>query len=505
MDSYRLLRSLVSLLLLALAVPAMAAAGRSASVSGQIVSLSPAAQTLTVQTASGNLAVYQVTPSSHLWRNGSPVGLAGLALRDTVLTGQVDSRTLRVSNLRARGPAITTTRGGLTSVDPSLQSLSVGTPAGPRDFLITSATLFVRNGHAATAADLTARDSILVHALATATSEPVAADVEADGPEDSEVEGTISAVSGSDVTIAPSHGTAVTVHVSDSTMIRLHTSTGEVAGTLADLTTGLKAEAAFDPVSFVAFRIEAAPADGGGQGQHQASHAEGTVDAVDAGAGTITINPKSGSPVALTTDSSTRITRNGAAATLADVKVGDHAAVEYVTATNVATRIEAESDSENEPAEIAGSVTAAAATSITIAPRTGDPVTLTLDSSTVILINGKPGAATDIQVGDKAEALYDATTKVASKVAVESETENEPAEVEGSVTAASSTSVTITPREGGSAVTLTLGSSTVIMVNDKPGTAADIQVGARAQALYDHTTLAAIAIRISTGDGGGHH
>lgn len=507
MDTDRLLRSLVSLLLVALAVPAMAAAGRPAAISGQIVSLSPAAQTLTIQTAGGNLAVYQVTSSSHLWRNSSPVGLAGLALRDTVLTGQVDSRTLRVSNLRARGPAITTTRGGLTGVDPSLQSLSVGTPAGSQSFLITSATLFVRNGQAATAADLTARDSILVHALATATSEPVAADVEADGPEDSEVEGTISAVSGSDVTITPSQGTAVTVHVSDSTMIRLHTSTGETAGTLADLMTGLKAEAAFDPVSFAAFRIEAAPADGGGQGQGQGqvSHTEGTVGAVDAGAGTITINPKTGSPVALTTDSSTLITRNGAAATLADVKVGDHASVEYVTATNVATRIEAEPDSETEPAEIEGSVTAASATAITIAPHTGDPVTLTLDSSTVILVNGKPGAAADIKVGDKAEALYDATTKIASKVAVESETENEPAEVEGSVTAASATSVTITPREGGSAVTLTLSSSTVIVVNDKPGTAADIQVGARAQALYDHTTLAAIAIRVSNGDSGGHH
>lgn len=498
MDTCRLLRPFVSLLLLAVALPAMAAAGRSATISGQIVSLSPAAQTLTVQTAGGSQAIYHVTPATHLWRNGAPVGLAGLALRDTVLTAQVDSRTLRVATLRARGPAVTTTRGGLTGVDPGLQSLTVGTPAGPRDFLLTSATLFVRNGHAATAADLTSRDSLLVHALAGATVEPVAADVEADGPEASEIEGTISAVSGSDVTITPEHGQAVTVHVTDTTMIRLHLPTGEVAGTLADLKTGLKAEAGFDPVSFVAFKVEAAPADGGG-GQGQQSHVEGTVGAVDSGAGTVTINPKSGSPVTLTTNSSTRITRNGAAATLADLKAGDHAAAQYDPVTNVATQIEAESDSETEPAEIEGSVTAVSSTSITIAPHSGDPVTLTLDSSTVILVNGKPGTAADIKVGAKAAALYDPATKVASKIAVESETEQEPAEVEGSVTAASSSSVTITPREGGSAVTLTLSSSTVIIVNDKPGTPADIQVGARAQALYDHTTLAALAIRVSNG------
>lgn len=418
MDTDRLLRPFVSLLLLALAVPAMAAAGRSANISGQIVSLSPAAQTLTVQTADGSQAIYHVTPATHLWRNGAPVGLAGLALRDAVLTAQVDRKTLRVSTLRARGPAVTTTRGGLAGVDPGLQSLTVGTPAGPRDFLLTSATLFVRNGHAATAADLTARDSLLVHALAGATSEPVAADVEADGPEASGIEGTISAVSGSDVTITPEHGQAVTVHVNDSTMIRLHLPTGEVAGTLADLKTGLKAEAGFDPVSFVAFKVEASPADGGG-GQGQQSHVEGTAGTVDTGAGTVTITPKSGSPVTLTTNSSTRITRNGAAATLADLKAGDHAAAQYDPATNVATRIEAESDSENEPAEIEGSVTAASSTSVTIAPRHGDPVTLTIDSSTVIRAGDKPGTAADLKVGADAQARYDHTTLAAFAIQVD--------------------------------------------------------------------------------------
>lgn len=498
MDTCRLLRPFVSLLLLAVALPAMAAAGRSATISGQIVSLSPAAQTLTVQTVGGSQAIYHVTPATHLWRNGAPVGLAGLALRDAVLTAQVDSRTLRVATLRARGPAVTTTRGGLAGVDPGLQSLTVGTPAGPRDFLLTSATLFVRNGHAATAADLTSRDSLLVHALAGATVEPVAADVEADGPEASEIEGTISAVSGGDVTITPEHGQAVTVNVNDSTMIRLHLPTGEVAGTLTDLKTGLKAEAGFDPVSFVAFKVEASPADGGGQGQQ--SHVEGTVGTVDTGAGTVTITPKSGSPVTLTTNSSTGITRNGAAATLADLKAGDHAAAQYDPATNVATRIEAESDSENEPAEIEGSVTAASSTAITIAPHSGDPVTLTLDSSTVILVNGKPGTAADIKVGAKAAALYDPATKIASKIAVESETEQEPAEVEGKITAASSTSVTLAPPHG-DPVTLTIDSSTVIRAGDKPGTAADLKVGADAQARYDHTTLAAFAIQVDTGHG----
>jgi hypothetical protein len=503
---YRPVRFFVSLVLLGLALPAIAAAGgRPATVSGQIVSLSTAAQTLTVQTGDGSQAIFHVTPASHLWRNGSSVGLAGLALRDAVLTAQVDRRTLRVATLRARGPAVTTTRGGLTAIDPTLRSLSVSTPAGPRDFLLAPSTLFVRNGHAATAADLTARDSLLVHALVGATAEPVAADVEADGPEEAEVEGTITAVSGGNVTITPEHGPAVTVHVNDSTLIRLHSAGGETTGTLADLKTGMKAQAGFDPVSFVALRIEAEPADGGGGGGGGGQNAdvEGTVGAVNAGAGTITINPRDGgAAVSLTTNSSTRITRNGAAATLADLKAGDRVAAQYDPTTNVATRIEAESETGHQPSEVDGQVTAVSATSITIAPHSGDPVTLTLDATTVIYVNGQRAAAADLKVGDRAQAEYDATTKVAAKIAVERETNQEPAEVEGQVTAASSTSVTIAPHEG-SPVTLTLNSSTRIIVNDKPGTAADIKVGAQAQALYDRTTLIAAGIRVST-DNGGH-
>ncbi len=506
MDSCRTARSFVSLFLLGLALPAMAMAasgGRPATVSGQIVSLSTAAQTLTVQTGDGTQGVFHVTPASHLWRNGSSVGLADLALRDTVLTAQVDRRTLRVATLRARGPAVTTTRGGLAAIDPTLQSLSVSTPAGARDFLLTPATLFVRNGHAATAADLTASDSLLVHALVGATAEPVAADVEADGPEAAEVEGTISAVSGGDVTITPEHGAAVTVHVNDSTLIRLHSAGGETTGTLADLKTGLKAQAGFDPVSFLALRIEAEPAEGGGGGGEPA-HVEGTVGAVDGGAGTITINPRDGgAAVSLTTSTSTRITRNGAAATLADLKAGDQVAAEYDPATRIATRIEAESETEHQPSEVEGQVTAVSATSITIAPHSGDPVTLTLDATTVIYLNGQRAAAADVKVGDRAQAEYDAATKVAAKIAVERETNQEPAEIEGQVTAASATSVTIAPHEG-SPVTLTLNDSTRIIANDKPGTAADIKVGARAQALYDRTTLVALGIRVSTGhDGSG--
>lgn len=425
MDRSRLIRSLAALLLVVLVLPAAAdAAGRTASVSGQLVSLSTAARTLTIKAADGHQVVLRVNPSSRLLRNGSPVRLAGLALRDSV-SAQFERKTLRVMSLRARGPAVDTTRGGLLAIDPALRSLSVSTPAGRRDFQLTSATLFVRNGHAATAGDLTSRDALLVHSLVAPSGAPVAADVEADGPEEEEVEGTISAIAGSDVTITPKQGKAVTVHVNDSTVIRIHLSHGDKAeGTLADLKVGMKAEAEFDPVSFVAFKIDAEQEDDA----EEEAEVKGTVTAVDSGAGTITIEPKSGSPVTLAVDGSTRIKLNGDAAALGDIPVGAQAEAEFDPATNVASKIEAETedDEEDETAEVEGKVTAVSAASITIAPeKSGTPVTLTINASTAIVINDKPGTAADIKVGDKAEAKFDRATKVALRIKVENEDEEE--------------------------------------------------------------------------------
>lgn len=432
MNRYRLIRSLAIVLLVLLALPVAAeAAGRAASISGQLVSFSTAARSLTIKAAGGQQTVLRVNPASRLLRNGAPVRLAGLALRDSV-TAQFERNTLRVISLRARGPAVETTRGGLLGVDAALRTLSVGTPAGPREFQLVRSTLFVRNGRPATAGDLTSRDALLVHSLPAANGAAVAADVEADGPEEEEVEGEISAIAGSDVTITPKQGKEVTVHVDDSTVIRLHLPHGErTEGTLADLEVGMEAEAEFDPVSFVAFKIDAEQEEDDEEEEEEA-HVKGTVSAVDGGAGTITIEPRTGSPVTLEVDGSTKIELNGDSAPLGDIPVGAKAEAEYDAATNVASKIEAETEDEDdeeeeeEPAEVEGEVTAISATSITIAPEhSGAPVTLAIDADTVILIDHEPGTAADIEVGDEAEAKYDADTKVALRIKVEDEDEEE--------------------------------------------------------------------------------
>jgi len=66
-------------------------------------------------------------------------------------------------------------------------------------------------------------------------------------------------------------------------------------------------------------------------------------------------------------------------------------------------------------------VTAAGPTSLTVAPEHGTPVSLTIDSHTVITVNDQPATAADVKVGDRAEARYDRTSGLASRIAIERE------------------------------------------------------------------------------------
>ena len=77
--------TLVALSLLGAILSAAApAAAATSSVSGKLVSLAPATRTLTVERSDGGQLMLRTTARSRLERNGSPVALAALALRDTV-------------------------------------------------------------------------------------------------------------------------------------------------------------------------------------------------------------------------------------------------------------------------------------------------------------------------------------------------------------------------------------------------------------------------------------
>jgi preprotein translocase subunit YajC len=252
----------------------------------------------------------------------------------------------------------------------------------------------------------------------------------------------------------------------------------------------MKAEADYDPVSLVADHISARAAE-----QHQAE-VEGRVDAVDAAAMTVAILPEHGAEVTLHADAATRISRNGAAATLADLRVGDRADARYDAATFVASRIEARSEAPPQQQEIEGKVTAVAAAAVTITPEHGSAVTLAIDTTTRIFLHDAAATLADVKVGQRAHASYNGTTLVASILRVQNEDpESQSAEVEGKVTAVSATSITIAP-EHSSPVTLTIDATTRITRDDHVIAVGDIRVDDRADAHYDRTTMLAQRIQI---------
>ena len=390
------------------------------------------------------------------------------------------------------------------------------TAGGPQAFRVTAATLLTRNGVAASLPDLHRGDAVLVHARVGSNT---ALDVAADGAEIDEVAGTLTTIAGNDLTIAPANGAAVTIHVDATTKLSLCNG-GCHKATLADLATGMLAAAEFDPVSLIAHEVVVRDA-----GNDDQAHVRGKITAVDATAGTVGIqgagqaagddrvsedahSQAPGTTVNLKTDATTRISLNGAPATLADLAVGQFAEAEYDATTMLASKIAARANDHPQPLrQVEGTVTAASATSLTIAAEHGAPVTLTVDSTTKIFVRGRPATAADIHVGDHAHAAFDGTTMVAAVVMVQrSQQPPVTAEVDGAVAAVSSTSITITPKHSATPVTLTIDTSTIILTQQhhgSPGTLADIQVGDRVEARYVTATMLAKLIVVHAG-GHGH-
>jgi hypothetical protein len=188
-----------------------------------------------------------------------------------------------------------------------------------------------------------------------------AVDIQAEGPEESELKGTIAGVNidAKTVTVTPREGGAdVTVNVTADTLIEVehgeyeHESDSEGEGndgpaTINDLAVGLLVEVVYDPITLNAFRIEA-------QQEEEEAVAEGPITAIDPVFGTVTIDCY-GAPVTLIVNASTKIRRNHEPATLADLQIGDEARSEYNVSTLIAKNIRAgaeedeqDGDDENE-------------------------------------------------------------------------------------------------------------------------------------------------------------
>lgn len=132
---------------------------------------------------------------------------------------------------------------------------------------------------------------------------------------------------------------------------------------------------------------------------------------------------------------------------------------------------------------------------VTVLTRNNTSVVLHTNNSTAITRNGEPARLTDLQAGDRVQAIFDRFTLVASEIAARGEPASTEARVEGVIEAVDTAAATVTiqPRDG-RAVTLRVTPNTEITLDGRPARLDDLQRGFTASALYNTNTLEALRI-----------
>ena len=213
---------------------------------------------------------------------------------------------------------------------------------------------------------------------------------------------------------------------------------------------------------------------------------EGNITTVDTAANIVTITSDNGTAVTLNVTDRTEIEALGKeSATLDDLEVGQRVKAKYETSTMNALEIEVE---EVEATKIEGEITAldSANKTITITPKQGAAVTLTIIDKTEIEVWGKePAGFQDLKLGDWVKAEYNPITKEALEIEVRAKGEPSLAARQGffgTVNATTNTSLTLTTKQG--VVTFTVDNNTQFWKPPQKGaTLADIKVGDRAAVL----------------------
>lgn len=392
----------MALLLLAISFFSFQAEAAKSKLKGTLYAVDTTAKTLTIKDKSNALIILNITPDTKIKRNGSIATLADLVLGDKITAD--DDGLFTPHKIKAKGKQVIILQGSVQNIQNGKIQISNHVVTPDRRTLIT------RNGKPASLASITLLDNAVAH-LRNGSDD--AEDIQSEGPEQGEVEGTISAVdlAASTVSITPDDGSAdVTVNVTADTEIEVD---GE-DGTIDDLQVGQRAEAKFDPATFDAFRIEV-------EDEVEEAEIEGVITNVDLVAATVTIQDASGVSVTVIATASTEITRDDEPAFLSDLQIGDCATAKYDATTFEAFEIEAESECQG--GEVEGTITDVnlADSTITLLDESGNSVTLLVTADTVIEREDEPAELSDLQVGDEAEAEFNTVTMIATSIKAETD------------------------------------------------------------------------------------
>src|SRR5258708_17137653 len=126
--------------------------------------------------------------------------------------------------------------------------------------------------------------------------------------------------------------------------------------------------------------------------------------------------------------------------------------------------------------EVEGSITAASATSITVHDSHGHDVVLALTSTTIIRKGDQTITAADLKVGDQVHVAALSQNNTTTALLVIVQTASDEREIEGTITAASATSITIHDFHG-TDVVVALTATTIIRRGDQTLNAAHLTVG----------------------------
>lgn len=479
-------------------VPSARAEVDGITVVGVIHTIDLKAKLLTVKKPDNSTITLKYDKLTEMERNGKSVKVKALALQDSIKARYKTN--LTALKFTATGPKTGKVAGTLMNALKGSGIVTIGTT----QVQTNAQTRISRNGKLVSLSQLTRQDKVIAHTQVTTSKAPSAGaqvqDIIAEGPENSEVHGAITAISASQVTIAPTNGTPkVTLNVTGTTMIEVDGSTA----VLADLQVGMQVEAHYDPTTSNAFDIEADSA-----GVSEDGHVTGTVSAVDLIAGTVTIAPAN---LTLTVNAATEFEVNDSEGTLADLGIGMPIRAEYDATTLKAQEIKAGAGDDNgENAKIEGTVAAVDETNgtVTITPTGGGAdVKLNVVTETDIEVNGVNASLASIQVAMPARAEYDPATFDAFEINAGTDdgggSGSEQDHVHGTVASTDTTNstVTITPDGGGSDITLLVTGTTEIEVKGEPGGLADFKNGDKIDAKYIGATLEATELKV--GDSGG--
>jgi hypothetical protein len=234
-------------------------------------------------------------------------------------------------------------------------------------------------------------------------------------------EGTITAASATSITVHDSHGNDVVLALTSTTVIRK----GDATLAAGDLNVGdqvhVKATSANNVNTALQIEVQTPEAQ---QEPGPELEIEGIITA--ASATSITVHDAHNADVVVELTSTTIIRKGETTVAAADLRVGDRVHVKATPENNVNTAVEVVVQNEVHPLEVAGTITAASSSSITVHDAHGADVILMLTTDTIIRKGDATLAASDLKVGDhvEAEAIFDGTVNNAISIHVDGSGDN---------------------------------------------------------------------------------